>query len=143
MKLGMGLYAGWVTEDYLTFAKQMGATHIVAHLPGDETFPNEASGIWDYEDLHRLKAFVDDHGLTLEAIENFNPAHWDHVLLDLPERDQQMENLKTTIRNMGKAGIPVMGYNFSLAGVWGRVNGPFARGGAPPTVTVRARGFGS
>jgi mannonate dehydratase len=31
---------------------------------------------------------------------------------------------------MGKVGIPVMGYNFSIAGVWGHVNGPYARGGA-------------
>jgi mannonate dehydratase len=31
---------------------------------------------------------------------------------------------------MGEAGIPVLGYNFSLAGVCGRVRGPFARGGA-------------
>jgi mannonate dehydratase len=31
---------------------------------------------------------------------------------------------------MGKAGIPVMGYNFSLAGVWGRTHGNWARGGA-------------
>jgi len=130
MKLGMGFYAGMVTDQNLTFAKQMGATHIVAHLPGEETFPSDPSGVWSYEDLRQLKAFVDSHGLTLEAIENFNPAHWDQVLLDGPERDRQMENLKRTIRNMGKAGIPIMGYCFSLAGVWGRVNGPFARGGA-------------
>jgi mannonate dehydratase len=31
---------------------------------------------------------------------------------------------------MGKVGIPIMGYNFSIAGVWGHVVGPFARGGA-------------
>ena len=31
---------------------------------------------------------------------------------------------------MGEVGIPVMGYNFSLAGVTGRIEGPFARGGA-------------
>jgi mannonate dehydratase len=31
---------------------------------------------------------------------------------------------------MGEAGIPVLGYNFSLAGVCGRVRGPYARGGA-------------
>ena len=34
------------------------------------------------------------------------------------------------IRNVGRAGIPVFGYNFSLAGVAGRVKGPFARGEA-------------
>jgi mannonate dehydratase len=34
------------------------------------------------------------------------------------------------IRRLGKAGISVMGYNFSIAGVWGHVTGEFARGGA-------------
>src|SRR5581483_5111872 len=38
--------------------------------------------------------------------------------------------LKTIIRRVGEAGIPIIGYNFSIAGVAGRVTGPFARGGA-------------
>jgi mannonate dehydratase len=41
-----------------------------------------------------------------------------------------MENLKTIIRNMGKAGIPVMGYCFTVVGAWGRHEGARARGGA-------------
>jgi mannonate dehydratase len=41
-----------------------------------------------------------------------------------------LENLKTIIRRAGQAGIPIIGYNFSLAGVCGRISGPFARGGA-------------
>ena len=41
-----------------------------------------------------------------------------------------MENVKVLIRNIGRAGIPVFGYNFSLAGVAGRLRGAFARGGA-------------
>lgn len=36
----------------------------------------------------------------------------------------------TSIRTVGKAGIPVIGYNFSLAGVAGRTKGPWGRGGA-------------
>jgi mannonate dehydratase len=52
------------------------------------------------------------------------------VLLDGPKRAQQMENVKTIIRRVGKAGIPVMGYNFSIAGVCGRTHAPYARGGA-------------
>jgi mannonate dehydratase len=35
-----------------------------------------------------------------------------------------------TITASWAAGIPIMGYNFSIAGVAGRVTGPFARGGA-------------
>jgi mannonate dehydratase len=65
-----------------------------------------------------------------EAIENFDPAHWHDVLLDGPRKAEQLENLKTMIRAVGRAGIPTVGYNFSLAGVAGRVKGPFARGGA-------------
>ena len=38
--------------------------------------------------------------------------------------------MKTIIRNLGEAGIPIMGYNFSIAGVCGRTTGPYARGGA-------------
>ena len=129
MKLGLGLYDGMVTADNLRFAKQMSATHIVAHLP-QNSLPSTKDGYWSYEDLRGMQEFVASHGLTLEAIENFPPQHWDQILLDGPGRAAQIENIKKTIRNMGKAGIPVMGYYFSLAGVWGRVWGPFARGGA-------------
>ena len=52
------------------------------------------------------------------------------MLLDGPKKAQQLENLKTIVRNVGRAGIPVIGYNFSIAGVAGRVKGPFGRGGA-------------
>ena len=41
-----------------------------------------------------------------------------------------MQNVHAILRAMGEAGIPTMGYNFSIAGVAGRSSGPFARGGA-------------
>jgi mannonate dehydratase len=129
MKLGLGLYDGMVTTENLRFAQQMSATHIVAHLP-QNSLASTKDGVWSYEDLCALQQFVASHGLTLEAIENFAPQHWDQILLDGPGRTAQMENLKKTIHNLGKAGIPIMGYYFSLAGVWGRVWRPFARGGA-------------
>jgi len=130
MKLGLGIYAGMATDRNLQFARQLGVTHVVMHLPGDETVPSTKEGFWSYDDLKRLRDFMAGHGLTLEAIENFPPQHWHRILLDLPGKEAQMENLKKTIRNMGKVGIPIMGYYFSIAGVWGRVPGEFARGGA-------------
>jgi mannonate dehydratase len=146
MKLGMGLYRTMLTPEYVRFAKQAGATHIVAHMPGDFvrdskviTSDNAALGfgvdelddpIWTYEGLRDLKAMIDAEGMQLEALENFAPQHWYDVLLDGPRRQPQIERLKRILRDMGRVGIPIMGYNFSVAGVWGRVNGPFARGGA-------------
>ena len=85
---------------------------------------------WTFEEFAAIKKEINTNGLELEAIENFDPAHWHDVLLDGPKKLAQIEKLKTIIRNVGKAGIPIFGYNFSIAGVAGRVKGKFARGEA-------------
>jgi mannonate dehydratase len=147
MKLGLGLYRALLSPENVRFARQIGATHIVAHIPGgfsrgkDRVITSDAEQagfgisrgddpIWRYEGLADLKAMINAEGLALEALENFEPAHWYDVLLDGPRRAEQMAHLKQIIRNVGRVGIPVFGYYFSLAGVWGRTEGPFARGGA-------------
>ena len=138
-----------LTREHFRFARQAGATAIVAHLVdyfrggGHGSTDNQPTGtdlgwglagdpdrLWTLEELVELRRAVNDEGLELEAIENFDPAHWHDVLLDGPRKREQLENLKTIVRRVGEAGIPIMGYNFSLAGVAGRVTGPFARGGA-------------
>jgi mannonate dehydratase len=144
MKIGLGLYRRMLNADNFRFARQCGCTHIVAHLVDyfqggqlhgtDEdtcwgVTPNRGK-LWTEEELCDLVRSAADEGLEIAAIENFDPAHWYDVLLDGPAKEQQLEDLKTIIRRMGKAGIPVMGYNFSLASVWGHVVGPWARGGA-------------
>lgn len=138
IKLGLGLYPRLLTSENLRFAQQMGATHVVAHLP-DWSRSGTRKGVspedrnpplWSYEELRDLRAFVNGEGLEVAAIENFEPAHWHDVLLDGPRKAEQIEGLKQIIRNMGRAGIPAMGYNFSIAGVWGRTPGTAARGGA-------------
>ena len=77
-----------------------------------------------------LRREINEAGLEFEAIENFDPAHWHDVLLDGPRKREHLENCKTIVRRLGEAGIPIMGYNFSIAGVCGRVTGRFARGEA-------------
>ena len=147
MKIGLGLYRSLLTPENLRFAKQVGATHIVAHVPGGfsrgkgKVITSDAARagfgisdgedpIWTFEGLAGLKAMINAEGLELEALENFEPAHWYDVLLDGPRRAEQMAHLKQILRDVGRVGIPTFGYNFSLAGVWGRTEGPFARGGA-------------
>jgi mannonate dehydratase len=106
--------------------------------PGDQPVGDDSgwglagdpAKLWTYEELAALKQQINAAGLQLEAIENFDPAHWHDVLLDGPMKRLHLENVKTIIRNVGKAGIPIFGYNFSIAGVAGRVKGRFARGGA-------------
>lgn len=149
MKLGLGLYRHQLNRDHYRFAKQCGATHIVAHCTdyfnrgdgnhsGDQPtgghggwgYAGDPNKLWTLEELTRLREEVEAEGLTLEALENFDPAHWFDILLDGPRREQQVRNLQELIRRVGRAGIPIFGYNFSIAGVAGRTRGSYARGGA-------------
>jgi mannonate dehydratase len=146
MKLGLGLYRHMLTEDNLGFARQAGATHIVAHLvdyfSAGPRIPSSVSATsgwgssqrvgkpWTLEEIEDVKTRVTAAGLTLHAIENLDPGHWHDVLLHGPRRDEQLDHVLESIRLLGEAGVPCLGYNFSLAGVWGHHTGPFARGGA-------------
>jgi len=150
MKLGFGLYRHQLTSENLQFARQAGATHVVVHLvdyfrggshgmagsqstrasDGHWGMAGDPNRFWTVNELLAIRRDIEAAGLQWEAIENLDPAHWYDVLLDGPQKKRQLENLKMMIRAVGRAGVPYIGYNFSLAGVAGRVTGPFARGGA-------------
>jgi mannonate dehydratase len=148
--LGLGLYKSLLNDHNFRFARQCGATHIVVQLVdyvkgGDNPSltQNYLGGwgathtegkLWQLDELLAIKKQMESHGLTWAAIENFDPAHWYDILLDGPKKRRQMDDLKFMLRNIGKAGIPVMGYYFSLAGVWGWTSGPEGRGGAMSVV---------
>jgi mannonate dehydratase len=91
---------------------------------------NADESTWSVERLRTLRTAIEAEGLRLHAIENLDPAVWHDILLDGPKRAEQIERVRTILRNMGEAGIPMLGIYFSLAGVSGRTRGPYARGGA-------------
>lgn len=141
-----------LNDETMAFARQCGATHAVVHLVDyNSAAPTGSSGSrdnqpvdgnqgwggagatvddWTPENLIRIKEHLESHGLEFYAIENFDPLLWHDVLLDGPKRDEQLEGLQEIIRILGRIGIPVMGYNFSIGGVAGRTTGRYARGGA-------------
>jgi len=159
MKLGFGLYRHQLDSDHLQFARQCGATHLVVHYTdyfkqGDQSgnargdqptgdqygwgVAGDPNALWTRDELQGLREKIESHGLKLHALENFDPAFWSDILLEGPSRERQMAHLKTLVRDIGAAGIPVIGYNFSLAGVYGRQKGKWARGDA---ISVGLDGF--
>lgn len=146
MKVGLTLFGDILNEDGARFAAQAGASHVVVHLTnyarkaepssylggGVGPILGDCSGerLWSREEMSGLVAMLARHGLTLAALENVSPNFWHDVLLDGPRKREQMEGLKRLVRDAGKAGVPCIGYNFSIAGVWGWVRRPAARGGA-------------
>lgn len=138
-----------LNDEHYRFARQCGATHAVVHLVdyfnkgGVNTRTDQPIGdlhgwgyagdpdkLWSVDELMAIKRGLNRQGLEWEAIENFDPAHWHDILLDGPKRAEQIEKVKVIIRNAGEVGIKAFGYNFSIAGVAGRIKSAYARGGA-------------
>ena len=128
MRLGLGSVSE-VTDEILAFGAQVGATDVVV---AEQAVPSE-KGYYDYLDLLHMRTRIEDSGLKLFAIENIPPEHCDKILAGLPGRDEQIENWCRSLTNMGKAGIPVLGYHFMVLSVWRTSNTTPGRGQARVT----------
>ena len=91
-------------------------------LPGDTH--------WEEKDLGRWSTRPRQYGLTFEAIENVPTHFYDKAMLGLPGRDEQIENYQTTLRNVGRAGMPILGFHFMPNSVWRTERLAPGRGGA-------------
>lgn len=114
-----------LTEEKLRFAAQIGARGIQMNtpkLPGDTH--------WQEADVRGLVSKAAEHGLVLEAIENVPVHFYDKAMLGLPGRDQQIENYCKTLRAVGRAGVPILGYHFMPNSVWRTDRMAPGRGGA-------------
>ena len=76
--------------------------------------------VWPMDKILRLKSLCDEKGLEMEVIESV-PVHED-IKLGLPTRDRYIANYATTIRNLGKAGVKCICYNFMPVFDWLRTN---------------------
>lgn len=127
MRLALGQF-NELTDEKLLFAKQLGVEDIQLNTP---RLPGETH--WGFMDLLRLRTRCEDAGLRLIALENVPISFYDKAMLGLPGRDEQIEHMMTTIRNMGKAGIPILGYHWLPNGVWRTSTTTPVRGGARAT----------
>ena len=125
----LGAFLVGLDDDFLTFLQQYGVTDVVGGFPSKpdyaKKFPPDAGDQpgchWEYDELLQLRERVEAYGMRLASLENPHPSWcFDRVMLGLPGRDQQLENLSITIRNMGRAGIPYVGYNWMVnpPGLW-------------------------
>ncbi len=115
-----------VDTETTAWARQLGVTTFQMNtpaIPGDD-------GVWHEADLRRLRDQVAAEGLVLEALENVPVAFYDKVMLDRPGWEDQLEHYCTTIRNMGRVGIGLLGHHFMPTFVWRTAMDTPARGGA-------------
>jgi mannonate dehydratase len=113
MRAGFGQFRD-ATPEYLQFAAQFGATDALLNTPN---LPG-VNGRWELSDLVKLRLAVEQWGLSLSALENVPTHFYDQIMLGGPRRDQQIENMIATVRNIARAGIPIFGYNWMPSHVW-------------------------
>ncbi len=126
MRIGFNFLPGLFDtslDDFLTFAAQYGATDVVLQSSTDRESKGRWSAVpgeerWELNDLVNLRKQVESHGLHLEALENVPGNFYDQVILGGPKRDEQIENMIYTVRNIARAGIPIFGYNWMPSSVW-------------------------
>jgi mannonate dehydratase len=117
-------------EPMLRYIKQLGVDEVVIHTPD---LPGAADGRWDYLGLVQLRSAVENAGLKIAAIENVPKSFYLKAVLGQPGRDEQIENYLSLVRNVGKAGIPILGLNFHPITVWRTSRTTPGRGGAHVT----------
>lgn len=126
MRIGLGQFMD-PTPERLRFIRQLGVEDILLnmyqyqpdyeHMPNSDSMPLEGDGEWSYDSLVELRERIEEFGLRLNAIENVPISFYDDVMLGGDKRDEQLAKMKRTIRNIGRAGIPMFGYHWSPTGV--------------------------
>ena len=75
---------------------------------------------WPLARIAALREEVKRHGMSLAVIESI-PIHED-IKLGVPTRDRLIDNYCESVRNMGRAGVPVLCYNFMPVFDWTRTD---------------------
>ena len=107
------------------YARQVGVKYAIGRMPDGKMDETAAS----FELLKAMKDRYTAGGFDLKVIEPAPPNQ--KIKQNLPGRDEEIENMCTLIRNMGKLGIEVLCYNFATHFNWSRTDTDIKeRGGA-------------
>ena len=115
------------SEEQLLFAKQLGLDCVFTWV----RTPQHG----EYDFLVALRKKVEDAGLTLYNVGGGGLAKSDQIHLALPGRDQKIEEFKSFVRNLGRAGIHNTTFTWEPKGVWSSERGE-TRGAPARTVDL-------
>lgn len=96
------------TED-ITFIRQLGVDYVVLNVDGEKASQ-------EYY-LSRRKLF-EEAGITVYGINNKAVHNSDAIILNLPNRDEKLEEYKNHLANLGRASIPYTTWGPAANGIW-------------------------
>ncbi len=108
------------TAEDLAFIRQMGVEYVVLWTTGENAH-------YDYYASRRQ--LFENHGLKIYGFGNSDVHNQDAIVLKLANRDAKVEEYKSHLRALGKAGIPYTTYAHMANGIWSTAREK-TRGGA-------------
>src|SRR5262252_1103929 len=118
-RMKLGCQSAPTNEAHLKFFARYGVTHVSGYpeIKGDRLYAT-------VDELKAMTDLADKCGVTIEgAVPPFlASSHIDRekhpaiMLAQSPERDRDIEDLQTLIRNCSAAGIPAIKYNLCIVG---------------------------
>ena len=97
------------SDEDLQFVRQLGVEYVNIPTGGERS---------TYENFLRLRTRVEAAGLMVWNIGNSNVHNMEEVTLNLPGRDRKIEEYKSYLRNLAKAGIRYTTYAHMGNGIW-------------------------
>ncbi len=93
----------------LRLAAQAGVDVTVLRYPG-----------YHGDTLQSLRKRVESYGMSVSAVEGYLPI--EAIKVAGPEREDEIEKIKTLLRDMGNEGISILCYNFMAGSDWSRTS---------------------
>ena len=107
-------------EEDIKFIQQLGIDHVVLWTGAEKA---------SHEYYSSRRKIYEDQGITVFGFGNRDVHNQDKITLNLPGRDEKIEEYKQHIRDLGKAGINYTTYAHMANGIWSTER-ETARGGA-------------
>jgi mannonate dehydratase len=122
MRVSIGQYFELVPSN-LRYVRQLGVAGV------DLVLPRTPDDRLSYEDFVGFRQVCEEHDLRLEAIEQIPVPKYEKIMLGQDGRDEQIDNYRRIVRDIGRAGIPILGLHWMPNFVW-RTHNVVLRGGA-------------